>query len=212
MKRLLLIFGVMVTVTLLGGTFRNPDFWRTPDQRGEALFRAGKFAEAARAYRDPWHIGMALYRSGDFAAAARAFARVPGADGAFDQGNAWLMHGQYEAAMASYDRALGFRPAWKEAEENKALALARKKRMEDSGKDRDKEQADAEPPDGIKFDEKKNPEKGKPVELADQKLSDDQLRATWLRHVQTKPGDFLRAKFAWQAANPSEDTAKGAVK
>jgi len=42
------------------------------------------------------------------------------------------MRGQYETAIASYDRALGFRPAWKEAEENKALALARKKLMEDS--------------------------------------------------------------------------------
>ena len=29
-------------------------------------------------------------------------------------------------------------------------------------------------------------------------LSDDQLRALWLRRVQTKPADFLRAKFAYQ--------------
>ena len=30
-------------------------------------------------------------------------------------------------------------------------------------------------------------------------LSDEELRALWLRRVQTKPADFLRAKFAFQA-------------
>jgi Ca-activated chloride channel family protein len=29
-------------------------------------------------------------------------------------------------------------------------------------------------------------------------LSDEELRGLWLRRVQTKPADFLRAKFAYQ--------------
>jgi Ca-activated chloride channel family protein len=29
-------------------------------------------------------------------------------------------------------------------------------------------------------------------------LSDDELKALWLRRVETKPADFLRAKFAYQ--------------
>ena len=32
------------------------------------------------------------------------------------------------------------------------------------------------------------------------KLSDAELRAMWLRRVQTRPADFLRAKFAYQHA------------
>ncbi|SDP77385.1 hypothetical protein [Desulforhopalus singaporensis] len=32
-------------------------------------------------------------------------------------------------------------------------------------------------------------------------LSDAEMRAMWLRRVQTKPADFLRAKFAYQLAN-----------
>jgi Ca-activated chloride channel family protein len=39
------------------------------------------------------------------------------------------------------------------------------------------------------------------VELAGGEVSDEELRATWLRRVQTTPGDFLRAKFAYQAAH-----------
>lgn len=190
-----------VLLVLVIGTWRNPDFWRTPDQRGDALFRAKKFKEAAKAYSDPWRIGVAQYRNGDFESAAKTFARVPGATGAFDQGNALLMHGSYDAAIASYDRALGFRAGWKEAAENKALAIARKKLMDDSGKDRDKESADAYKPDDIAFDQKGNDQKSEPVEMSIGELSDEQLRATWLRRVQTTPGDFLRAKFAYQAAH-----------
>ena len=65
--------------------------------------------------------GLALYRAGDFEKAAKAFARVPGAEGAYNQGDALLMHGAYDQAIASFDRALGFRPDWKEAQDNEAI-------------------------------------------------------------------------------------------
>lgn len=192
------------------GTFRNPNFWRTPEQRGDSLFRAKKYAEAAKAYSDPLRIGDAQYRNGDFEAAAKTFARVPGADGAFNQGNAWLMHGKYEAAVASYDRALGFRPDWKLASDNKAVALARKAKIDASSKDREQEQTNAYKPDEIVFDQKGEDRKGEPKELAEQTMSDEELRATWLRQVQTTPGDFLRAKFAYEAAQAG--VAKGEAK
>ncbi len=197
--------GILFVLVLAVGTLRNPQFWQTADQRGDHLFAAKKFAEAAKAYSDPWRIGVAQYRNGDFEVAAKTFARVPGADGAFDQGNAWLMHGKYDAAIESYDRALGFRPGWKEAEENKALALARKQLIDKAGEDR-QESADAYKPDEIVFDQKGADKKGQPVEMNGEKMSDEQLRATWLRRVQTTPGDFLRAKFAYQAQAEQKDT------
>jgi Ca-activated chloride channel family protein len=191
----------VLAVALLAGTLRDPHFWTTADRRGDRLLREKRFADAAKAYADPWRIGVAQYRNGDFEAAAKTFARVPGANGAFDQGNAWLMHGQYASAIKSYDRALSFRPGWKEAKENKALAIARQKVIEQSGKDREQESADAYKPDEIVFDQKRENKDGKPTELSEQTLTQEQLRATWLRHVQTTPGDFLRAKFAYQAAH-----------
>jgi Ca-activated chloride channel family protein len=204
MKTALIISLLVVALVLIVGTMRNPNFWRTPDQRGDALLRNGKFAEAAKVYADPARIGVAQYRNGDFETAAKTFARVPGAIGAFDQGNAWLMHGKYDAAVASYDRALGFRAGWQDAEENKALALARRAKIEAAGSDRDKEQTlsndEDSKPDDIAFDRKGEDKKGEPVELAGGELSDKELSATWLRRVQTTPGDFLRAKFAYQAS------------
>jgi Ca-activated chloride channel family protein len=204
MKTALIISLLVVALVLIVGTMRNPNFWRTPDQRGDALLRNGKFAEAAKVYADPTRIGVAQYRNGDFETAAKTFARVPGAIGAFDQGNAWLMHGKYDAAVASYDRALGFRAGWQDAEENKALALARRAKIEAAGSDRDKEQTlsndEDSKPDDIAFDRKGEEKKGEPVELAGGELSDKELSATWLRRVQTTPGDVLRAKFAYQAS------------
>ncbi len=190
---------LVVAIALVAGTIRQSHFWRTADQQGDALLRAGRFAEAAKAYTDPWHIGAAQYRHGDFEAAAHTFARVPGAPGAYNAGNAWLMHGKYDAAIASYDRALGFHPGWPEALENKALAAARKAKIEASGEHREEEQANAYKPDEIVFDQKGDQHKGKPVELNGGEMSDTELRATWLRSVQTTPADFLRAKFAYQA-------------
>jgi len=194
-----LIVVLLFLSVLVIGTVRNPHFWQTADQQGEHLFAQKRYADAAKAYTDPWRIGVAQYRNGDFESAAHTFARVPGADGAFDQGNAWLMHGKYDEAIERYDRALGFRPGWKAAEENKALAVARKQLLEAAGKDAAQEQTGQDKPDQVVFDPKGDDPKGKPVEMNGEKMSDEELRATWLRRVQTTPGDFLRTKFAYQA-------------
>ena len=36
-------------------------------------------------------------------------------------------------------------------------------------------------------------------------LSDAQLQALWLRRVQTKPAEFLRAKFAYQLSRRQQE-------
>lgn len=204
-----LVVGLLFVLALAVGTVRNPHFWLTADQRGDRLFAEKKFADAAKAYTDPWRIGMAQYRDGQFETAAKTFKRVPGADGAFNQGNAWLMHGKYDEAIESYDRALGFHPGWKEAEDNKALAMARKDMLEASGKDRAEDQTGAYTADKMVFDQKGDDEKGQPADMNGQKMSDAELRALWLRRVQTTPGDFLRAKFAYQAASAEPPSGTG---
>ena len=200
----------IVAATLAVLTAEKPHFWMKPDRKGDHLFHHQQYADAAKAYQEPWRIGTAQYRNGDFEAAAKTFARVPGATGAYNQGNASLMHGAYQAAIASYNRALSFRPGWKEAEENKALALARQQKLEASGKDREKEQTGQDdPPDKIVFDQKGDNQKAKPIEINEAAKDDQQLRESWLRRVETKPGDFLRAKFAYQDARSEQKDAKG---
>jgi Ca-activated chloride channel homolog len=208
MTAIRVLIALLVVTVLSIGTWRNADFWSLPDRRGDRLMQAKQFEEAAEAYEDPWRIAVAQYRNGDFREAAATFARVPGAAGAFDEGNALLMHGAYDDAIASYDRALGFRPGWQEAEENKALAAARKQRIDDAGADREQESAGAYDPDETVMDPNAEERNDQPEDMNGEALSDEELRATWLRRVQTTPGDFLRAKFAYQAARP-ETAADG---
>lgn len=204
----------MVLAVVLGiGTWRDPEFWRTADQRGDALMKERKFKEAAKAYHDPMRIGIAQYRDGQFEAAAGTFARVPGAAGQYNSANAWLMHGQYEKAIGLYDRALSIRNDWKDALDNKAVAIARRDRMTVSDKDREAESADAYDPDDITFDNKGGDRKKDDQKPIEGEGKDAALQATWLRRVKTTPAQFLKAKFAWQAnevANPAANPAGGA--
>lgn len=189
-------------VAALGvGAWRVPNFWIHPDRHGDRLFAAGRHAEAAKAYADPARAGAAFYRDGDFQEAAAAFAKVATAEGRFNQGDALLMHGDYDGAIAAFDRALALRPGWTEATENRALAVARRDRMKVDDKTREAEQTEAYDPDEIVTDNRGGKQDKPPEDLGAQNLSDAELQASWLRRVQTTPGDFLRAKFAWQASH-----------
>lgn len=183
------------------GAFTWAGLWFTPDHQGRRHFQRGEFVEAAQAFRDPLWQGTAWYRAGEFEKAARAFARRDSAEAHYNQGDAWLMRGDYAAAMASYDRALEKRPDWKEAAENRALAEARAKMVEQTGGEMGDQKIGA---DKIVFDKKAKNE-GQDTEVAGGKaLSDQEMQALWLRRVQTRPADFLRAKFAYQQAMEQE--------
>jgi len=180
-----------------GGSFAN--LWLTPDQQGARLMARRQYAEAAKYFQDPLWQGVAEYRDGQFKEAAAAFARIDSPEAAFDRGNALLMHGKYGDAIASYDRALQRRPDWREAKANRDLAEARRKMLEPPKDDAGGTGGQVKP-DEIVFDDRpKQSGDSKQVEVVTGgQMSDEQLQALWLRRVQTRPADFLRAKFAYQ--------------
>jgi Ca-activated chloride channel homolog len=145
--------------------------------------------------------GTALYRAGEFKDAAQTFARIDSAEGHYNQGNSWLMHGAYDEAIKSYDRALQKRPDWKEALENRNLAIARAKLTEAKGGDMGDQQIGA---DKIVFDKNAKNEGQETQVTGDQPSSNKDIQDMWLRRVQTKPADFLKAKFEYQNAAKQE--------
>ena len=180
-----------------GGSFAN--LWLTPDQQGARLMARQRYAEALKRFRDPLWQGVAEYRDGQFKEAAAAFARVDTLEAAFDRGNALLMAGKYTDAIVSYDRALQRRHDWHEAQVNRDLAEARRKMLEPPKDDAGGTDGQLEA-DEIVFDDRPQ-QAGDSTQMevvSGGKLSDEQLQALWLRRVQTKPADFLRAKFAYQ--------------
>jgi Ca-activated chloride channel family protein len=172
------------------------DLWATPDQRGAWQLRQGRFAEAADSFSDPVWRGVALMRAGRFADAEQSFAESGTPLAAYDRGNALVMLGKYPEAIGQYDAALKARPGWPDARDNRALAQAR----QDMFAHQQGEQADQDQvaPDETYRRDRQRDNEPPPGTQASQSMTDESIRALWLRRVQTQPADFLRARFAYQ--------------
>ncbi|MEM9280572.1 MAG: tetratricopeptide repeat protein [Verrucomicrobiota bacterium] len=173
------------------------NFWFSPDQQGQRLMMQERPAEAAARFRDPIHQGTAWYRAGEFEKAEQAFARVGTADAEYNRGNCLIFLGQYESAIERFDRALQLRPEWDDAVNNRAIAVARAEATKAEGGDMGDQKIGA---DEIRFDNDQKPG-GQDTEVnEDQAASNQRVQELWLRRMQTRPSDFLRAKFSYQLA------------
>lgn len=181
-------------------------WWLTPDQVGQRLFDQQRFEEAAKAFEDPFRKGVALYRAGDFEKAASAFGLLASAEAAYNRANALVFLGRYEAAIESYAQALEASPGWRQAEDNQKLAEARLAALapsdDDAGGTGGQMGADE-----IVFDETgRVNEGGSEVETqGGEAMSDEEMRKVWLRRVENKPAEFLRARFAYQLYREQQD-------
>ena len=179
--------------TITGFTWSS--LWYTPDQAGQRHLQAGDFLAAAETFHDPMRQGVAWFRGGEFAKAEQAFTRAMTPEAEFNRGNCLVMLGQYEAAVARYDRALERRADWENARINRDIAITRARLVERKGADMGDQTLGA---DDMTFDKgQKGGGQDTPVEN-EPSLSGTEMQALWLRRVQTKPADFLRAKFAHQ--------------
>ena len=199
MGRPLLILAALLVVHPVAAFGDWVNFWLTPNQQGQRLADQGHYLEAARVFQDPAQKGAAFFRAGDFESAAAVFGRMRGAEAAYNRGNALLMLGRYEEAISSYMDALEMKPGWLEADENLAIARARKDKLappeDDAGGTGGKLEADE-----IVFDDTGRVKNSGSEEVTDggESLSEDEMRAVWLRRVQNDPADFLRTRFAYQ--------------
>jgi Ca-activated chloride channel family protein len=179
-----------------GGSF--DDLWWTRDQQAFRLLEAGAFPEAAARFEDPHWKGVAAYRAGDFDLAAAQFARLDSPEGSFNLGNTFVRLELYEDAVAAYDDALATRPEWDEAQQNRDLVaalLAAPPEPEAQGSPGAPPTFD---PDEIRVDDQAD--QGEQGEVEMSLLSDDQIAEMWMRRLQTSPAEFLRWRFATEAA------------
>ncbi|MBW1645753.1 MAG: tetratricopeptide repeat protein [Deltaproteobacteria bacterium] len=171
----------------------------TPDQRGCRLLARGEYRRAAAVFRDPCWRGVALYRDGDFKAAAAAFAAVGTPAALYNRANALLMQGKYDQAITGYERVLAVRPGWRAARENLALARARKRKRQPPPDDAGGTGGEQAPDEIVVTRRRQQPAAAKREEdHGGGRLSDREMRALWLRRIETRPADFLRVKFLYQ--------------
>jgi Ca-activated chloride channel family protein len=202
----LIVLCMVLSLAVLAQRTGWRGLWATPDQRGAWLLWHGRFDEAAAAFQDPVWRGVALMRGGQFKQAAQSFATASTPEALYDRGNALVMLGQYPDAVAQYDAALSLRPGWPDAVANRALAQARADRFAHlQGEQADEEKA---APDEVYRRNRKREHGTPPNAQAASAMSDGAIRALWLRRVQTRPADFLRARFAYQLQQAAGDTGQ----
>ena len=177
------------------------DLFITSDQRGRLLMAKKNYKEAAKVFQNPLQRGTALYRSGDFKEAAAAFGQSDSLKALYNRANALLLLGKYDEAISDYERVLSLKSDWLEARENLDLARARKEKMKPPEDDAGGTGGQLEADESV-FDKRANKASADQQEIVqgDDALSDQEMRAMWLRRVETKPADFLRAKFLYQKA------------
>lgn len=172
------------------------NLWLTHDQQGRYYYDRGDFQRAAECFDDPLWRGMALARAQDYESALDAFALSDTAEAWYDQGDALAHLGRYADAAQAFQQALARRPAWQEAQENLSLVESLIPKPPEKKDDKEEEEATNLPPDQIKFD--KNGKQSKKVVQV--MLDPKKMEAIWMRNIQTTPADFLRRRFAMQAA------------
>lgn len=178
------------------------DRWLTPDQEGRLAFDRGDYTAAKTLFADPMWRGLAAYRSYDFLAAAEAFQKVETPQGRFALGNAQAQNHAYEKAIKAYDEVLKIQPGNTAAKINRAIALAALKAAEEK---RRKQEEGESPPDEKADETRVDPgEKGgKRIQVKPEDVTTEGAAEAWMREVQTTPADFLKLKFAIQAAAAS---------
>ncbi len=197
---------VILLVAIVLAIQTDADFFVTADQRGQRLLDQGEYSKAAETFADPYRQAEAYYRFGDFEKAASIYGGVPGAEAAYNQANALMMMGKYEDAIADYETSLKSRPNWEAAKFNREIAKGRAERLRFEGGDMTGGMLGA---DEIVFDQGRSAPDTDQTETVEGsvELSDEEMRMMWLRQVQTTPGDFLKAKFAYQLAAERENAS-----
>jgi Ca-activated chloride channel homolog len=186
---------------------RFADLWLTPDQQGRLAFDRGDYRAAANLFADPMWRGISAYRAFDFIVAAQEFSKVKTLEGTFALGNAEAQNHAFEKAIKAYDDVLKVQPGNFAAKTNRAIVQAALDARE--AKRRKQEQDDSAPPelkpDEVRVDPKQKG--GKRIQVKPQDLTTAGAAEAWMREVQTSPADFLKLKFAIQAAAPAKTKA-----
>ena len=174
------------------------DWFFTADQQGRLAFEDKDFAKAAEHFQDPYWKGYALYKSGQYAEAVQALARLDTADAAFAQAMAHLKSREYRPGIAAFEAALERDPDHAEAARNLEIARAILDYVERSREQSDTGEESGIGADDVVFDNEEG--RGTDTTITSEEQMKMQTAEQWMRTVDTRTTDFLRIRFALEAA------------
>lgn len=178
----------------------------TSDQQGYHYYEKKNYSKAAETFENLSYKGASYYRDAAFKKARSVYQNLSSKEGKYNLGNAFVMLGEYDSAIESYEVALKIDPNFKEAQDNLVVAKARKilKEPENDGKQGIGDMYDMQP-DEVVYDNTEG--KGEDDERSAQKDAESG-NPNWLDRLQTGPKDFLKNKFSYQYQMQEGDHAK----
>jgi len=120
--------------------FNWQDLWQRPDQQATTAFKQKDYQVAAQLAKDPEWQAAALYRDGKFKQAAAALKPLTAARDHYNRGNALARAGELKKALAAYDQALKLDPKMEDARFNRKLLEKLLKQQQQKQKKSDKSQ------------------------------------------------------------------------
>ncbi len=189
---------------------------QTAWQEGDKLYRAGKFSEAAAAYKKAlsdtaaqraagYNMGNALYRAGKFEEAQKAYETAKGAGktgrASYNEGNSWVEQKKWKEAMEAYKESLRREPTAQDAQYNYNYARAQQQAKEEQEKKQQQQKQQPSQPE--KEDPKGEPKKPEPQPSKLTKEEADKLLKA-LQREEEKTGERRKGQPS-QDANPEKD-------
>jgi len=178
----------------------------TSDQLAFKQFEKKDYVLAAQNFENISYKGASFYRNAEFKKAQSTYQNLSTKEDTFNLGNAYVMLGDYDNAIKTYERALKIDPNFKKAQENLVVAKARKilKEPENDGKQGIGDMYDMQP-DEVVYDNTEG--KGEDDTRSAQKDA-EKGNPQWLDRLQTGPKDFLKNKFRYQYGMQEHNDAK----
>ena len=174
------------------------DWFLTPDQQGRLAFDGLEFAAAANLFEDPMWQGHALYRAGKYAEAARVFARLSSAEAAFARGVAHVKGREYRDGITAFEAALKKDSDHAAAARNLEIARAILAYIERVREESDTGEESGIGADDVVFDNESS--RGAETEITASEQMKMETAEQWMRTVDTRTADYLRIRFALEAA------------
>jgi len=176
------------------------DWFFTPDQQGQLAFERNEFRRSAELFDDPLWRGYALYRDGQYEAAVEVLERVGTAQAAFIQGMAHIKSRGYRDGVRAFQTALVRDPDYPGAAENLVVAMEIVEYVEDLREASDTGEATGIGADEIVFDNEANRGAETRMEVPESEGAGMLTAEQWMTTVDTRTGDFLKSRFALEAA------------
>lgn len=183
------------------------DWFLTPDQQGWLAFRDRDFGLAAERFVDPLWRGYALYRAGKYEEAIVVLDRLETADAAFIQGMAFIKSRSYREGVRAFEKTLRRDPDYPHAAENLEVSreivdyVERVREQSDTGEEQ------GIGADEIVFDNESNRGVETQMEASQDQGGGLMTTERWMNTVDTRTGDFLRQRFAIEAAHTKTQEA-----